>query len=102
MSWHEFGQTALRPRDDTKISYTDALARAREKSLGKILLRLERQRERKRETSFYFATSVFRQPFHGQRDRQTIGVREGNIKWKRRNVECVHHRRRSTLSSHVR
>lgn len=55
MSWHEFGQTALRPRDDTKISYTDAVARAREKSFGKILLRLERERG----TSFYFATSVF-------------------------------------------
>lgn len=51
MSWHEFGQTALRQRDDTKISYTDALARAREKSLGKILLRLERQRERERRAS---------------------------------------------------
>lgn len=72
MSWHEFGQTALRPCDDTKISYTDAVARAREKSFGKILLRLERERG----TSFYFAFSFS----VGQHDRQTIGVREGNIK----------------------
>lgn len=61
MSWHEFGQTALRPRDDTKISYTDALARAREKSLGKILLRLERQRERERKRR----ASILPLPFSG-------------------------------------
>ena len=77
MSWHEFGQTALRPRDDTKISYTDAVARAREKSFGKILLRLEREREGEGRASILplpFSFSV------GQHDRQTIGVREGNIK----------------------
>lgn len=75
ISWHEFGQTALRPRDDTKISYTDAVARAREKSFGKILLRLEREREGR--------ASILPLPFSfsvGQHDRQTIGVREGNIK----------------------
>lgn len=80
---------------------TPMLLHAREKNRLEKFFFVSRDREKERETSFYFATSVFRQPFHGQRDRQTIGVREGNIKWKRRNVECVHHRR-STLSSHVR